>query len=59
MDNAGVWTFVTLEGNKGEGEVGQEEDEDVVEYWPIFPMDQLGLDERACALVDFAKHSVN
>jgi hypothetical protein len=56
MDNAGVWTFVTLEGNKGEGE---EEDEDVVKYWPIFPMDQLGLDERARALADFAKHGTN
>jgi hypothetical protein len=59
MDNAGVWTFVTLEGNKGEGEVGQEEDEDVVKYWPIFPLDHLGPDERAGALADFAKHGVN
>jgi hypothetical protein len=31
----------------------------VVKYWPIFPMDQLGPDERARALADFAKHGVN
>jgi hypothetical protein len=59
MDNVGVWTFLTLEGNKGEGEVGQEGDEDVVKYWPIFPMDQLGPDECARALADFAKHGAN
>jgi hypothetical protein len=57
IDNAGVWTFVTQEGNKNK--VEQEADKDVVKYWPIFPLNQLGLEEKDRVMADFAKHGTN
>jgi hypothetical protein len=42
MENAGVWTWLTLEGNENDEE---EMDEDVVKYWPIYPTKNMSLEE--------------
>ncbi len=52
IDNLGVYTFVHLEGNTGDDD---EQDEDVVKYWPIFPLHHLTEEAKQEALADFAK----
>lgn len=50
MDNAGVWTWVTLEGNSDDP---QECDEDVLKFWPIFPLDKLPKEDQTRYLGEF------
>lgn len=42
IDQNGVYTFVTLEGNIDDCEPT----EDVVKYWPVFPMYHYGDEEK-------------
>jgi hypothetical protein len=56
MDNAGVWTWITLEGNTSDD---SESDEDVVKYWPFFPMQSLSVEDREEAFKEFAEHGMD
>ena len=52
MDQLGVYTFVHLEGNL---EDANEPVDDVVKYWPSYPLDQLSKTEEKAIRVEFAK----
>lgn len=56
MDNVGVYTFTVLEGNLNDP---AEKDEDVVKYWPVFPMHHLSSQKQDEALSAFAKQGIN
>jgi hypothetical protein len=50
MDNIGVYTFTVLEGNSNDA---SEKDEDVVKYWPVFPMEHLNPQQQKEARKEF------
>jgi hypothetical protein len=55
MDNCGVYTFIVLEGNSNNPD---EKDEDVVKYWPVYPMYLLDKISYNTARGEFAKYGV-
>ncbi|KFY13936.1 hypothetical protein V492_02949 [Pseudogymnoascus sp. VKM F-4246] len=56
IDNAGVYTFIVLEGNIDSPD---EKDEDVVKYWPVYPTHHLNAQDEAAARLAFSKEGIN
>ncbi|KFY77674.1 hypothetical protein V499_03021 [Pseudogymnoascus sp. VKM F-103] len=56
IDNAGVYTFIVLEGNIDSPD---EEPEDVVKYWPVYPTHHMNAQDEDAARVAFSKEGIN
>ncbi|KFX89288.1 hypothetical protein V490_07111 [Pseudogymnoascus sp. VKM F-3557] len=56
IDNAGVYTFIVLEGNSDDP---GEEAEDVVKYWPVYPTHHMSAEDEQLARVGFSKEGIN
>ncbi|KFY43964.1 hypothetical protein V494_01727 [Pseudogymnoascus sp. VKM F-4513 (FW-928)] len=56
IDNAGVYTFIVLEGNIDSPD---EKDEDVVKYWPVYPTHHMNAQDEAVARLAFSKEGIN
>ncbi|KFY03053.1 hypothetical protein O988_01724 [Pseudogymnoascus sp. VKM F-3808] len=56
IDNAGVYTFIVLEGNSDDP---GEEAEDVVKYWPVYPTHHMSAEDERVARVGFSKEGIN
>ncbi|OBT72959.1 hypothetical protein VF21_08474 [Pseudogymnoascus sp. 05NY08] len=56
IDNAGVYTFIVLEGNIDSPD---EEPEDVVKYWPVYPTHHMNPQDEDAARVAFSNEGIN
>lgn len=56
IDNAGVYTFIVLEGNIDSPD---EEAEDVVKYWPVYPTHHMGAEDEHTARLGFSQEGIN
>ncbi|KFY22619.1 hypothetical protein V493_06467 [Pseudogymnoascus sp. VKM F-4281 (FW-2241)] len=56
IDNAGVYTFIILEGNIDSLD---EEAEDVVKYWPVYPTHHMSAEDEHAARLGFSKEGIN
>jgi hypothetical protein len=56
IDNAGVYTFIVLESNIDSPD---EQDEDVVKYWPVFPTHHMSAEDEDAARLGFSKEGIN
>ncbi|OBT66152.1 hypothetical protein VE03_05078 [Pseudogymnoascus sp. 23342-1-I1] len=56
IDNAGVYTFIILEGNIDDP---REEAEDVVKYWPVYPTHHMSAEDEKTARLAFSREGIN
>ncbi|ELR08621.1 hypothetical protein VC83_02250 [Pseudogymnoascus destructans] len=56
IDNAGVYTFIVLEGNIDSPD---EKAEDVVKYWPVYPTHHMNAQDEDAARLGFSKEGIN
>ena len=56
IDNAGVYTFIVLEGNIDSPD---EEAEDVVKYWPVYPTHHMSAEDEHTARLGFSQEGIN
>ncbi|KFZ18918.1 hypothetical protein V501_00921 [Pseudogymnoascus sp. VKM F-4519 (FW-2642)] len=56
IDNAGVYTFIVLESNIDSPD---EQDEDVVKYWPVYPTHHMNAQDEDAARLGFSKEGIN
>ncbi|KFZ22902.1 hypothetical protein V502_02615 [Pseudogymnoascus sp. VKM F-4520 (FW-2644)] len=56
IDNAGVYTFIILEGNIDSPD---EEAEDVVKYWPVYPTHHMSAEDEHTARLGFSQEGIN
>lgn len=55
IDNAGVYTFIILEGNIDSPD---EQAEDVVKYWPVYPTHHMSAEDEHRARVEFSQEGI-
>jgi hypothetical protein len=60
MDNLGVITYAKVAGRyaAGTSKSQLERDEDIIKYWPFFPISRLSIDERELSLQAFVEHGL-
>lgn len=56
MDQNGVYTFVHLEANS---DTGTEHADEVVKFWPSFPMEHLSEEDKKTAREEFSESGIN
>ncbi|KFY65711.1 hypothetical protein V496_02372 [Pseudogymnoascus sp. VKM F-4515 (FW-2607)] len=56
IDNAGVYTFIILEGNIDDP---AEAAEDVVKYWPVYPTHHMSAEDENNARLGFSREGIN